>query len=209
MRKKSTTPASCAARTGVSPYFLIRRKGTVSGMPGRIASVTLDGCCLVDFFFVAATRPSSRPPSSRSLSWASHKQIRREGITHEQCRSTRRETRQDPGREGLGRPPGRQGRGRRARPHLHRPAPRARGHQPAGVRRAADGGPPGAPPRSDDRDRRPQHPDARDRQADRRPRPAAPRSRRCARTAPSSASGCTRSATSSRASCTSSARSSA
>ena len=67
----------------------------------------------------------------------------------------------------------------------------------------------GAPPGPDPRDRGPQHPDARRRQADRRPGVAARRSRRCATTPPSSASACTRSATSSRASCTSSARSSA
>ena len=47
------------------------------------------------------------------------------------------------------------------------------------------------------------------RTADRRPDVAAPRSRRCAATARSSASGCTRWATPTRASCTSSARSSA
>ena len=52
-------------------------------------------------------------------------------------------------------------------------------------------------------------PTARLGQADRRPGRRAPRSRRCAATPRSSASGCTRSATSSRASCTSSARSSA
>ena len=42
----------------------------------------------------------------------------------------------DPAREGLGAPP-RPRRTRRARPALHRPAPRARGHQPAGLRRPA------------------------------------------------------------------------
>ena len=70
-----------------------------------------------------------------------------------------------------------------ARPPLHRPAPGARGDQPAGLRRAAAGRAPAAPPRPHDRHRGPQHPDARHRQADRRPRPAAPRSRRCATTA--------------------------
>ena len=69
---------------------------------------------------------------------------------------------------------------RLARPPLHRPAPRARGDQPAGVRRPAARRPPGAPPRPHDRDRGPQHPDARHRQADRRPDAAASRSRRCA-----------------------------
>ena len=66
----------------------------------------------------------------------------------------------------------------------------------------------GAPPRPDARHRGPQRPD--------RPlggrsptRSAASRSRRCARTARSSASGCTPWATPARASCTSSARSSA
>ena len=83
----------------------------------------------------------------------------------------------------------------RARPALHRPAPRARGDQPAGVRRAAAGRPPGPPPRPDDRHRGPQRPDA-DIARRRSPtRCRAPRSRRCAATAPSSASGCTRWAT--------------
>ncbi len=43
---------------------------------------------------------------------------------------------EDPGGEGLGRPRRAQRR-RRARPALHRPAPRARGDQPAGLRRPA------------------------------------------------------------------------
>ena len=44
---------------------------------------------------------------------------------------------------------------------LHRPPPAARGHQPAGVRGPAPGRPQAAPARSDDRGRRPQHPDRR------------------------------------------------
>ena len=69
---------------------------------------------------------------------------------------------------------------RRARPALHRPPSHPRGDQPAGVRRAAAGGPEGPPARPDHRDRGPQRPDL-----DIRPRSptssAAPRSRRCAR----------------------------
>ena len=59
-------------------------------------------------------------------------------------------------------------------PDLHRPAPRPRGHQPAGFRRAAAGRPAGAPARSDDRHRGPQRADDRHRQADRRPGVADP-----------------------------------
>ena len=72
------------------------------------------------------------------------------------------------GREGLGRArrPPRRG---RARPALHRPPPRPRGHQPAGLRRAARRRPPGAPPRPDARHRGPQRADPRHRPADRRP----------------------------------------
>ena len=86
-------------------------------------------------------------------------------------------------------PSGRQGRERRARPHLHRPAPGARGHEPAGVRRPARRRAPAAASRPHDRDRGPQHSDARHRQADRRPdqphadRDAAPQ-RRGVRRAP-------------------------
>ena len=64
----------------------------------------------------------------------------------------------DARREGLGRAR-RPFRRRRAGPALHRPASGARGHQPAGLRRAAPGRPHGAPARSDDRDRGSQHPD--------------------------------------------------
>ena len=74
----------------------------------------------------------------------------------------------------------RQRRGR-ARPALHRPAPGARGDQPAGLRRPAAGRPPGPPARPHPRHRGPQRPDPRHRQADRRPGRRAPRSRRCAR----------------------------
>ncbi len=63
----------------------------------------------------------------------------------------------------------RQGQERRTRSALHRPAPRARGHEPAGLRRSPARRPPGAPPRPHDRDRGPQHSDARHRPADRRP----------------------------------------
>ena len=62
--------------------------------------------------------------------------------------------------EDLGRPRGAQRR-RRARPALHRPAPRARGHQPAGLRRPARGRAQGPPSRPDDRHRGPQRPDDR------------------------------------------------
>ena len=76
-----------------------------------------------------------------------------------------------------------------------------------GLRAAGRDGPPSRP---HDRHRGPQRPD----DLDIGPAPIAdpvsraPRSRRCARTAPSSASGCTPWATPTRASCTSSARSS-
>ena len=56
----------------------------------------------------------------------------------------------DAARQDLGRPRG------RSRPALHRPAPRPRGHEPAGVRRAAARRAHGAPPRPHARDRRPQ-----------------------------------------------------
>ena len=51
-------------------------------------------------------------------------------------------------------------RGRR-RPDLHRPAPRPRGHERAGVRRPAARRPHGSPARPHARDRRPQRPDRR------------------------------------------------
>ena len=59
-------------------------------------------------------------------------------------------------------------RARRTRPAVHRPAPRPRGHQPAGVRRAAPERSPRAPPRAHRGDRGPQRPDRRHRPADRR-----------------------------------------
>ncbi|MCO5595381.1 hypothetical protein L7F22_049423 [Adiantum nelumboides] len=71
------------------------------------------------------------------------------------------------GREGLGPAPRPQGRGRRARPALHRPAPGARGHEPAGVRRAPARRPPGAPSGPHHRHRGPQRPDPRRPRADR------------------------------------------
>ena len=74
----------------------------------------------------------------------------------------------DPGREGVG-PPRRPLRPRRARPALHRPAPRARGDLAAGVRRASPERPHGAPPRPHRRHRGPQRPDRAHRSADRRP----------------------------------------
>ena len=92
----------------------------------------------------------------------------------------------------------------RARPALHRPAPRARGHLAAGVRRPAPRRPRRAPARPHGRDDGPQR-------ADRRPRPAArgpdlgEADRTCSRgTARSSASAATRWAIPARASCTSS-----
>ena len=73
-------------------------------------------------------------------------------------------------RQDLGRARG------RARPDLHRPAPRARGHLAAGVREPAAGRPPGPPPRPDARHRRPQRPDRRldGRRSDPRPPVARP-----------------------------------
>ena len=61
----------------------------------------------------------------------------------------------DPLREGLG-PPRRAPRRGRARPPLHRPAPRARGHLAAGLRRPAPGRPRRAPARPHGRDDGPQ-----------------------------------------------------
>ena len=57
----------------------------------------------------------------------------------------------------------------RARPALHRPAPRARGHQPAGVRRPPRRRPHGPPSRPHDGDRGPQRPDPRHPRPHRRP----------------------------------------
>src|SRR5918997_1580737 len=90
---------------------------------------------------------------------------------------------EDPGGEGLRRPRRAQRRGR-AGPALHRPAPGARGDQPAGVRRPPRRRPHGAPPRAHDGDRGPQRPDAGHPPAHRRPgqpragRGAAPERRR-------------------------------
>ena len=96
-------------------------------------------------------------------------------------------------------------------PDLHRPAPRARGDEPAGVRRAAARRPPGAPAGPHDRDGRPQRADRRHagRRARSRTSCRACRSRRSSATARSSASRSTRSAPTARASSTSSGRSSA
>ena len=116
------------------------------------------------------------------------------------------------GREGLGRPRRRRrirrGRGARARPDLHRSAPRPRGHQSAGLRRAAAGRPAAC---ADPISRSPPRTTTcrRSTSTSRSPIPSrALRSRRCGATARSSASGCTRWATSNRASSTSSGRSS-
>ena len=77
-----------------------------------------------------------------------------------------------------------------AGPALHRPAPRPRGHQPAGLRRPAARRPHGPPPGPHARHRRPQRPDRRHagRRADPRRAVAACRSRRSSATARSSAS---------------------
>ena len=72
------------------------------------------------------------------------------------------------GREGLGRSRRLPRSGRRTRPHLHRPPPRPRGDESAGVRRTPTRRAPRAPPRSHDRHRGPQHADVGHRQADRR-----------------------------------------
>ena len=78
------------------------------------------------------------------------------------------------GGEGMGRPRRRSGRRRRRRPRtrsdLHRSAPRPRGDQPAGVRRAAARGPRRPATGFDHRHRGPQRADDRHRQADRRSR---------------------------------------
>ena len=72
----------------------------------------------------------------------------------------------DPVREGLERPC-RPQRRRRARPALHRPPPRPRGHVAAGIRVARDARPAGAPARPDSGHRR-------SRRANRGPRPRDP-----------------------------------
>ena len=78
----------------------------------------------------------------------------------------------------------------RARPLVHRPAPRPRGHLTAGLRRAAAGGPHGAPARTDGRHGGPQRADQGHRQAGRR-RDLGEAARRCSTpTPPSSASRC-------------------
>ena len=109
-------------------------------------------------------------------------------------------------REDLGRPR-RPFRRRRARPPLHRPAPRARGHVAPGVRRPAHERSHRPPARPHRRHRGPQRPDRRTSTCPSPIRSRASRSTRCATTAPSSASASTRWATRARASCTSSARS--
>ena len=86
-------------------------------------------------------------------------------------RSNERTDREDGrhvGGEGLGRARRATGHRRGARPPLHRPPPRARGDEPAGVRGPAARGSPGAPPGPHPGDRGPQHPHARHRPADRR-----------------------------------------
>ena len=111
-------------------------------------------------------------------------------------------------RQDLGRPRRHPGPGRARRPR-GRPPPRPRGHQPAGVHRAARARPRRPPPGPDRRDRRPLDPDDRPQPADSRPAWPPPRSASSRPTAPSSASRSTASATRARASSTSSARSSA
>ena len=96
-----------------------------------------------------------------------------------------------------GRPPGR----RHVHP-LHRPPSRARGDEPAGVRRPAHGGPQGARAGEDAGRRRPQRADLRPQPRASRTRKAASRSRRWPRTPRTSASSTTTSATCGRASCT-------
>ena len=79
--------------------------------------------------------------------------------------------------------------------HLHRPAPRPRGDQPAGLRRPAARRPQGPPARPHARDRRPQRPHGRHARSPRKIREAAQsacRSRRSRPTARSSASPSTR-----------------
>ena len=66
--------------------------------------------------------------------------------------------RQDALRQDLGRPCRPRGRGRHL-PSLHRPPPRPRGDQPAGLRGAAHGRPQGPRAREDDRRARPQRAD--------------------------------------------------
>ena len=117
----------------------------------------------------------------------------------------RRSYAQDPVRQALGGPRGRAGLA------LRGSAPRARGHEPAGLRRAAPRRPAGTPPRPDAGYGRPQHPDRRHAGGGARSRTSSRvcRSKRSSATAPSSASPSTRWAPSARASCTSSAPSSA
>ena len=75
---------------------------------------------------------------------------------------------QDTAGEGLGTPSGAL-RTRRTRSAVHRPPPRPRGHEPAGVRRSAPHRPHGSPARPHDRHRGSQRPDRAHRPADRRP----------------------------------------
>ncbi|CAA9339493.1 MAG: 3-isopropylmalate dehydratase large subunit, partial [uncultured Friedmanniella sp.] len=75
---------------------------------------------------------------------------------------------EDPGGEGLRGPRGAQRRGR-ARPALHRPAPGARGHQPAGLRRAPGRRAHRPPAGPDHGHRGPQRPDAGHPEPHRRP----------------------------------------
>ena len=91
------------------------------------------------------------------------------------------------GPEGLG-PPRRPRRPGRARPALHRPPPRPRGHQPAGLRRPAADRPHRPPPRPHGRHRGPQRPDRPTSTSRSRTRSAPSRSRCCGATPPSSAS---------------------
>ena len=92
----------------------------------------------------------------------------------------------DPVREDLGQPR-RPSPGRRHLRHLHRPSPRSRGDQPAGLRGPAHGRPAGAPARRHHRRRRPQHADDATAARASRTRSRASRSRRSRRTSPTSA----------------------
>ena len=115
-------------------------------------------------------RRSSRCASGRARCGSSAATLRRGTIE-----------RADAVREDLGDARRRRAAGR-AGAALHRPAPRARGDEPAGVRVAAARGPAGAPARPDDRDDGPQRPDrAAARSATRSRRRSSTRSPRTAR----------------------------
>ena len=225
-RAARSAPAGRARRAGTRPP----RHGRARPAPARgtkrpAASRRTSPCCssaTARRWAVARGRPVAACSSASPLG----RRAPARGARQRPCRAPRRsircpsvkntisgcETRcekrmtspTNPAREGLGAPPRAHG-ARRARPALHRPPPRPRGHQPAGVRRPAPERPHGPPARADDRHRGPQRPD-RATSTSRSPirsRPA--RSRCCARTRPSSASPTSRWAIPARASSTSSA----